>query len=155
MNIGFYLLDVTPDDPLQNQILSSINNFCLSNPYYNVVVFNNQFNKVDVNHKYYMLHIQQAKYFDGILFIFDIKSAMLTQSFPSPKKQIFYVSESDWSKNTTIPYGFWYNIYMKENIEIITDNPTTYDLFEICWKKPLKLISEINAEEFKNVISEL
>jgi hypothetical protein len=117
-------------------------------------LFNNQFNTIDHNHKYYTLHIQQSKYFDGILFIFDTKSAMLTQTFPSPKKQILYMSDPEWSK-LSLPYAFWHNIYMQPQIELLTDKQSTYDLMSICWKEPLKLISEINSQELQNVISQL
>ena len=155
MDIGFYLLDVEPDNAIQNKIITAINDLCGMCPYDNIVLFNNQFNKIDVGHKYYMLHIQQAKYFDGILFVFDIKSAMLTQTFPSPKKQILYISNPEWHNNGSIPHGFWNNIYLKNNFEIITDNQQTYDLCEICWKKPLSLIQDINSQELQNVISQI
>jgi hypothetical protein len=155
MDIGFYLLDVTSNNSKQDVIINSINQLCNSKPYYNIVLFNNQFAKIDINKKYYTLHVQQAKYFDGILFVFDTKSAMLTQTFPSPKKQILFLSEPEWSFNPALPYRFWENIYMKDNIDIITDNQKTYDLCEICWKKPIHLLKEINSEELENVITKL
>ena len=155
MDIGFYVLDIEPNNTFQNQILSSINDLCKLRPYDNIVLFNNQFNKLDNNHKYYILHIQQAKYFDGILFVFDTKSAMLTQTFPCPKKQILYITEPEWSKNPSLPYGFWYNIYMKEQNSLIANSQEMYDLLDICWKKPVSLMSSINSKDLDNVISQL
>jgi hypothetical protein len=102
-----------------------------------------------------MLHIQQAKYFDGLLFVFDTKSAMLSQTFPCPKKQILFMSEPEWSINPSLPYGFWYNIYMKPHIELLTDKQETHDIIDICWKKPIGLMSEINSKELQNVLSKL
>ena len=87
MNIGFYLLDVDTQNQEHQTILNSINQLCSNRPYDNIVLFNNKFNALDVDHKYYILHISEAKYFKGILFVFDIKSAMLTKTFPAPKKQ--------------------------------------------------------------------
>jgi hypothetical protein len=155
MDIGFYLLDVVANNEKQEAIISSINKFCESRPYDNVVLFNNQFAKIDVNKKYYTLHIQQAKYFDGILFVFDTKSAMLTQTFPSPKKQILYISGPEWSANPSLPYAFWENIYMNNNLEIITDNKDAYSLCDICWKQPLHLLESINDKELINVINKI
>lgn len=155
MDIGFYLLDVGPENQKQKLILSGINALCEKLPYSNIVLFNNQFNNIDLGHKYYTLHIQQAKYFDGILFIFDTKSAMLTKTFPGPKKHVLYISEPEWSKNPNFPYGFWHSIYMQNNLEIITDNKETYDLCEICWKKPASLITEFNSEELYNVVTQI
>ncbi len=155
MDIGFYLLDVEANNEHQNTIISAINDLCTALPYANIVLFNNQFSRVDVNHKYYMLHIKEAKYFDGILFTFDTKSAMLTQTFPGPKKQVLYVGQPDWASKHTLPYGFWYNIYMKDNMEIITDNVEAFDLIDICWKKPISLMNKITSEGFKDVILKL
>jgi len=155
MDIGFYLLDVDAKNSLQTKILTAVNQLCEDRPYDNIIVFNNQFNRLDHRHKYYMLHIQQAKYFDGILFVFDTKSAMLTQTFPSPKKQIMFMSEPEWAINPALPYGFWYNIYMKPQIELLTDKKETHDIIDICWKKPIGLIPEINSKELQNVISKL
>ncbi len=155
MDIGFYLLDVVVNNEKQDAILSSINDLCRARPYDNIVLFNNQFARIDNNKKYYTLHIQQAKYFDGMLFVFDTKSAMLTQTFPSPKKQILLLSEPEWSNDTSLPYSFWENIYMKDNIELITDNENTHQLCEICWKKPLHLLKTLNGEEIGNVVNKL
>lgn len=155
MDIGFYLLDVVTNNEKQEAIINSINKFCESRPYDNVVLFNNQFAKIDIHKKYYTLHIQQAKYFDGILFVFDTKSAMLTQTFPSPKKQILYISSPEWSVNPSFPYAFWENIYMKNDLEIITDNKDVYSLCDICWKKPLHLLESINDQELINVINKI
>jgi hypothetical protein len=155
MDIGFYLLDILPNVPAQNNILTTLNDLCKLCPYDNIVLFNDQYNRVNMNNKYYTLHIQQAKYFDGILFVFDTKSAMLTQTFPVPKKQILYMPEVEWNKNPSLPYGFWYNMYMKDNMEIITDSIDTYELCNICWKKPLSLIKQIDSKEIKNVIDKV
>lgn len=155
MDIGFYLLDITSNNEQQDTIIRSINDLCYSRPYDNIVLFNNQFAKIDNNKKYYTLHIQQAKYFDGYLFVFDTRSAMLTQTFPSPKKQILFLSSPEWSSNPSLPYSFWENIYMKDNIELITNQKETYDLCDICWKQPLHLLTEINSKEINNVINKL
>lgn len=155
MDIGFYILDIETNNEHTNKIIAAINSLCKRLPYANIVLFNNQYNTIYKDDKFYVLHIQQAKYFNGILFVFDTKSALLTQTFPSPSKQILYMREPEWSKDTSLPYSIWNNIYLKNNFEVITDNKQTYDLFEICWKKPLNLISEINAEELENVISKI
>lgn len=155
MDIGFYLLDIVVNNEKQSAIIDSINNLCKFRKYDNIVLFNNQFARIDSFKKYYTLHIQQAKYFNGFLFVFDTRSAMLTQTFPSPQKQILLLSEPEWSNNPSLPYSLWENIYMKDNIEIITDNKDTHQLFEICWKKPLHLLESINSEEINNVINKL
>jgi hypothetical protein len=80
---------------------------------------------------------------------------MVTQTFPAPKHQVLYCKNTEWSRDTSAPYGFWNNIYNRNNCELIASNKETYDLLEICWKKPLSLIQNINSEEISDVISKL
>jgi hypothetical protein len=67
----------------------------------------------------------------------------------------FFGPKIEWNKNPSLPYGFWYNMYMKDNMEIITDSIDTYELCNICWKKPLSLIKQIDSKEIKNVIDKV
>ena len=80
---------------------------------------------------------------------------MLTSTFPSPKKQVLYIDKPEWADSTSLSYGFWHNIYMKNNTEIITNNQSAYDLIDICWKTPLVMLSDVKGEELENVISKL
>lgn len=155
MNIGFYLLDINNNDQKDKNILSMINDLCVLRPYDNVVLFNNQFNAIDIDHKYYILHISEAKYFKGLLFTFDIKSAMLTKTFPCPKKQILYVDKAEWSEKTDLPYSFWYNIYMNEDFELLSSDKKMHELCQICWKEPIATISDFSSKDIDNVIQRL
>lgn len=155
MNIGFYLLDVANDNQKHQQLLKTINSLCESRPFDNIVIFNNQFNTIDLDHKYYILHINQAKYFDGILFVFDIKSAVLTKTFPSPKKQILLVDKNEWSIKKNVPYKFWHNIYNSDNFELIVENKDMFDLCELCWKKPISIIMNFQTKDIENVLQKI
>lgn len=152
MNIGFYILNINNDNAQQ---LACLNRLCELRPYDNIVLFNSVFNYIDTDPKYYTLHISQAKYFNGLLFIFDIKSALLTKNFPSPKKQFLFVEDMDWGKETRFPYKFWHNIYMDENIELISTTEETDELCKICWKDPIANIENYNPEEVNNVLQKL
>lgn len=154
MNIGFYLLDVDMSDKYRI-MLQAINNLCILRPTDNIVVFNNQFDAIDINQKYYILHLSHAKFFKGILFVNGTKAALLTNSFPCPTQQIIYMNTPEWADHPSLPYTVWANIYLNKNIEILTDNPDTYHLTNICWKKPLPLIESFNAEALNNVIQKI
>ena len=155
MNIGFYLLDITNQNPKHQSILASINNLCQNRPYDNIVLFNNQFNSVDVNHKYYTLHISEAKYFKGILFVFDIKSALLTKTFPAPKKQILIVDQVEWQIKNNMPYKFWHDVYMNDSFELVTENKDMFEICKLCWKEPIGNVLNFQAEDINNVIQKL
>lgn len=155
MNIGFYLLDVDQNNQQQRLILNAINELCEKRPNDNIVLFNNKFNTVDPNQKYYILHISEAKYFKGILFVFDIKSAMLTKTFPAPRKQLFMVNNTEWSEKKDLPYSFWNGIYNNEDFELVTSNEDLQTLCGICWKEPLENIDTLNGETLDNVLQKL
>lgn len=153
MDIGFYLLNI---NDAKFSILEAINNLCIKRPYDNIIIFNNE-NKT-INHdipKYYFLHINQAKYFSGPLFIFDVKSTLLTKTFPGPKKQILWVTNPEWSNDPSVSYAFWYNIYMANNIDLVTSDTQLWDIIDLCWKTPSIKPTPLNAEGLDYAISEL
>lgn len=155
MNIGFYILEVNQTDQIQQTIIQNINKLCELRPQDNIVVFNNIFNAVDFNQKYYLLSINHAKYFDGLLFVFDTESALLTKTFPSPRKQILHLNKTEWTGNYNLPYTIWHNIYMDNKFELLAGSQAVYDLTKICWKNPMRIINNYNAEEFNDVIYKL
>lgn len=155
MDIGFYLLNVDANNTDHQKILKSINDLCELRPYDNIVVFNNKFNSVDMNHKYYILHISQAKYFKGYLFVFDMKSAMITQQFPAPKKQIMFIDENQWASKADVPYVFWKKIYLNQEFDFVTKNKELFDVFELCWKKPLAIVNDYDHRGINEILQQL
>lgn len=155
MNIGFYLLDVEQNNSNHQTILKMINQLYDIRPHDNIVLFNNKFATVDPDQKYYTLHMSEAKYFKGILFIFDIKSAMLTKSFAAPRKQLLLVDKCEWVEKKNIPYVFWQHIYNNENFELLTANDSMAKLCENCWRKPLCNLQDLNGEEINEALQKL
>lgn len=155
MNIGFLILDVNVQNQKHVKLLKSINELCKIRPYDNIVLFNNKFEFVDTDHKYYTLHMSQAKYFKGLLFIFDIRTAMITKTFDVPSKQLLFVDHPDWPEKTDIPYTFWKDIYMKDSLEIIAENQEVFDLCNLCWKEPVAQISNFEPKDINDVIQKL
>lgn len=155
MNIGFYLLDIEVNNHKQSNILNGINQFCESRPYDNIVLFNNTFDTIDLDHKYYILHINQAKFFKGILFTFDLKSALLTKTFAGPTKQVLVMDSPEWQNNRSSPYRLWSSVYNNPDFELVVHNKDMKNLCEICWKKPLDMILEINDKSINEIISKL
>lgn len=154
MDIGFYLLNIDQGDYHAN-ILNSINKLCEIRPYDNIVLFNDNYNTIDNNRKYYTLHISEAKYFKGFLFLFDIKSLMLTRTFPAPKKQILVANNLPWTTQQNVAYRFWHSLYMNKDLEIITENQDMYNLYANCWKNPIANILNLEAKDLSDVLQKL
>ena len=155
MDIGFYIINIDNKNEADNKKLECLNKLCELRPYDNIALFNSTFHAVDVKRKYYTLHISEAKYFKGILFFFDIKSILLARSFPAPKRKVLFLENIDWQNDHRFPYTFWHNIYMNEDVELISTNKQVDDLCKICWKNPLSHIENYNCEEISNVLQKL
>lgn len=151
MDIGFYLPIISNNSTHHEKILDTINNLCELRPYDNIVIFNNYFHCVHDNKKYYVISSNHAKYFKGVLFIFSTQDALLTQTFPCPTQQILYLTQPEWAADHRLPYTLWHNIYMNEKFQLIA-NDDTYELVDICWKKPLKKITNFNYKDIDDVI---
>lgn len=138
---------------LCDSIVSTINTIVENNPYDNIILFNNDYNRIDENKKFPIIALNQAKYFRGVLVCFDIKSLAVTKSFPSPKRQIVYLQDMHWMSKEAIPAMFWKTMLENENLDILAKNKTINDICEICWKKPIGIMETINDKELYNVIS--
>lgn len=152
-NIGFFLTNIQQES--HKNILEAIDNYAKSHPYDNVIVFNNTFETFNTNNSYYVVHLSHAKYFDGILFVFNSTDASVTSNFPGPKKQIFITDQIYWQIQKHIPYILWKNIFMNTNLEIVSQSPEHEQIYNMCWKKPLYVSKEFNTETIKNVTQKI
>jgi hypothetical protein len=152
MDIGFYITNI--DTYNMDIVLSSINDYITDHPYDNVVVFTNQMNRI-FNDKFYVLHLSHAKYFYGLLFLFNIKDASIAATFPGPKKQILFTNEIYWQKNKKVLYSFWKKILLNSNMEIVVNNQENFDIYNLCWKKPLDIMPTFDKKGIENVISKI
>lgn len=155
MDIGFYIIDIDSNNETDNRRLECLNKLCELRPYDNIVLFNSNLRAIDIDYKYYALHLSEAKYFKGILFMFDIKSILLARNFPAPKRKILFLENTDWQNDHRFPYMFWRNIYVNKDIELISTTKEIDDLCKICWKDPLSHIENYNHEEINDVLQKL
>lgn len=151
MDIGFYLINADHSEKC-NAIIDTLNRMVENHPYDNIILFNNQYNRIDNEKKFPILHINQAKYFRGCLILFDIKSVVVTKSFPSPAKQLLYLDDIPWSKDGNTPVLFWHDIFLNPDISIIADSETTKDLLTLCWRAPTSVMPKINEKELYDSI---
>jgi hypothetical protein len=121
---------------------------------FTTVLFNSSYGIINNNIvKYAILHCNQAKYFYGKLFLFDIDSVSIANTFPGPSKKIFIASDIFW-ENKSMPASVLSNL-VSDDIDILTYDKTTYDLYDICLKTPIHNFENgLNNESIKKVIYE-
>ena len=153
MNIGFYILDIDQQNQQSASYLEAINELCTLRPMDNIVVFSNVPNAIITNNKYYMLHISHAKFFKGVIFMFDTKSRLLTQTFKTPSKQVMYMDTIPWGKeNQRDNYRQWKGLFDSTDVDFIAKDEKTSEILDICWKKPLSVMPTVTAKDINDVI---
>lgn len=149
-DIGFFLIKMN-NSPTYDRILSTIADFIKHNPYNQYVVFNSFSDKMDT-FNIPILHINQAKFFYGDLFVFDFMSCLLTQKFPNLSNRYLYSKDLFWTDDPGNSYREWNDVIMSDNLNIITHHKYTYDIYDICWKTPIGISENFNYEELKNIL---
>lgn len=146
--IGFYCPNISNKDFDMN-IVGVLNG--LSDGYTNTILFNTTFN-IPINHrKFCILPSVGAKYFYGVLFCFDVDSLHIINTFPGPSHK-FFVTDNIFWQNKQTPATAWSHL-LGSDTSIITLNQKTYDLYDICFKKPkLNMNDGFNLKECKNVL---
>ena len=86
------------------------------------------------------------------MFLFDIQSAMISQSYPNIHKRYLYATNMPWEHNLAGDYKEWKNVFDVDNLEIIAQNQHIADIYEICWKKPILVAEDFTYEQIKNVL---
>jgi hypothetical protein len=148
-DLGFILLSIENNEMFHN-LLSSIKSFIDHNPYKQICIFNSDSDKVNT-FNIPLLHIKQAKFFHGDIIVFDVLSLMLIKNFPNLKNKYFFVNSIPWEQNG-FSFSEWKSLIEQDNLQIIAQNESIYDIFDICWKKPLGIGENFSYETISKFI---
>lgn len=148
-DLGFILLDLQTS-PNHDYVINEISTIIKNNPYNQVCVFNNYTERFD-NKNVPLLPLNQAKYFDGDLFLLDSISLMMSKQFPLAKRRYLYVDSIIWQDNYNT-YELWNNLLTQDNMHYIVTNQKIADLIEICWSKKSHIMEHFNAKEIIDVL---
>lgn len=143
-NVGFVLIKMT-NTSLYDSILYTIKEFINNNPFNQYVVFNSYCDKIQTLN-IPILHLHQAQFFDGSLILFDLPSIILSKTFPNITDRLYYATDVSWAKSPTTNYQEWQSIYMQDNLNILAANQDIYNLYSICWQKPLGVAERFDYE---------
>lgn len=131
-------------------LISFAKEYYLKNPY-NQVCFFNSFCEVVAPQNIPILHLSQAKFFYGNLLILDSESLELCNDFPNIKKILFWAQNIPWEKDLK-NYKEWEKLFYNHKTDIIANNQKTYDIFEICYKKPKCIAERLSYEKIKQCL---
>ena len=148
-DLGIILLELD-NHGIYDHILNTAKQIIDHNPYNQICIFNSKNSRID-NMNIPIFHIAQAKFFDGNLLIFDTTALLLAKYFPNIDKILMYATDTFWNNNPS-SYSYNKSLFETKNLEFIAQNQELYDLYTICWKKPLKICEELKYDTIKEII---
>lgn len=148
-DIGFLLLDIDNSNNT-NIIFDTITKLIKDNPYNQIVLFNSRCLRVD-NHNVPILHISHAKFFTGKLIVFDTPSLIISKNFTNISSKYFYATHTPWIQSQNY-YNQWKVLLGDNDLKIIANNQTTYDLYDICWNQPIGIVENFDYEALQKII---
>lgn len=151
MNVdnGFIILNLK-NNIINDDIIKYAENSQNNNSYKQDILFTTNFELIN-SPQLPVLHISQSKFFYGNLFLFDINSIILTSQSPNLKNRYFYADNVPWI-DTKNNYNYWSSVFNSNNLEIIASNEQIYDIYTICWKKPLGISEKFNYETISRLL---
>lgn len=149
-DIGVILLNLT-DSPLCKTILNNLAKISKDLPYSQVLVFCSS-SKASETFNIPILHVSHAKFFDGIIINTDVTGLILTNTFTNFTKRYFFAYETPWL-GKSVAYSQWYNIFMQEDLGIISENVQIDNIYNMCWKQTSGIAEGFNHERILNIIS--
>jgi hypothetical protein len=133
-----------------NTILKTARSLIDNNPYNHICIYNSYSEIVD-NNFVPILHISQAKFLNGNLILFDIPSLILSNNFIGKLKRFYYAYETPWTQHS-MPFKYWSQLFDSDNLNIIAKNQYLYDIYDICWKKPIGISEDFSYETIKDLL---
>lgn len=133
-----------------DNIFKNIYELINKNPYSNIVIFSSTCDKIST-HNIPVLHLTQAKFFNGDLWMFDIMSLVISKNFPNLNRKLLYCNDIPWLQSRNTSYNEWKSLYA-QNIDFITTNQYLYDIYSICWKIPLDIMESFDNEKIQHIL---
>lgn len=150
MDIGFVLIKMN-NDKVYDNILQTIQQIESKNIFNQTVIFNSYSEKINT-YNLPVLHLSQSQFFKGKLFLFDLPSIILTSKFPNVTQRILYTDSTPWVNSPGTRHSEWQSLYGQQSLDILTDSNELYDIYDICWKKPIGVSQRFSYEEISKFI---
>jgi hypothetical protein len=148
-DLGF-LIPVLDNSQQSNNICNTITRLIGSRPKQQICIFNSYCEKIDTRN-IPIVHINQAKFFDGDLIVFDLHCLELSNSFPLIQNTYYYAQNIPWSNNPAY-YDQWKNLFNRPNIKIISSHKYIHDIYNIVWSNSLGISEAFDYETINKLI---
>jgi hypothetical protein len=149
-DIGFVLVKME-NNPFYDMVVNCIHSFIKNHPDNQYVIFNSFCEKIDTG-IIPILHVSQSKFFYGDLFLFDFISLILTKNSPNINQKYFYAQDLPWESSPQTPYNNISKFLIDDNTNIIAKNKYIFDIYDICWKKPIGTSENFDYESLKKIL---
>lgn len=150
-DLGF-ILPVLDNTIEHNYICQTIKHLIIANPTKQICIFNDFCQKIDTMN-IPLLSIEQGIYFHGNIFVFDILSLFIANSFVQKNNIYYYAEHIPWSKhNTDNNYQNWFDLFGNSSTKIISKNQFIHDIFNIAWNNSLGIAETFNYDKISKLL---
>jgi hypothetical protein len=147
--IGFFIPKI--DNKSSINIINTIAKYINHNKDHHCVLFNSH-TGIEIPNNIPILHLYHARFFNGILIVNDIQGMIISNNFTNFERRILYADRIPWYGNSGIANRYWKNVFKLDKTDIIVNNQYTYDIFDICFQKPIAISEHFKYEEIKQYI---
>lgn len=149
-DIGFMLPKLFNNQE-HTEILKAIRNLIDASPDRHICVFASYNERIDT-YNVPILHLNESKFFYGNLFLFDVTSIILSNKYPNIHARYWYATNTPWTDHSHSAYQEWSNIFLADNLGIVAQSSALYDVYNICWKKPIGIMEKFDHESITKII---
>lgn len=149
-NIGFLLPKLETE--IHAKIVNHISMLIDNNPDKQILIFCSTA-KLGFPPNVPVLHINEAKYFDGEIFVFDMLSALIVKNFKTQSKKYFWIGNNiPWKSNPLDNCKTYSDIFNDKSISFIVSDEHTKDIYSICFQEPAFILKEFNHENLQRIV---
>jgi len=148
-DIGFVLPSLKNEE--QSYLMCSLIRLLINkHPKTQFCIFNQHSDLVNT-HNVPMLPMSHARYFHGDLFVFDFPSLVISINFPTIQNIYYFTNAIPWSTSYN-EYESWVDIFVRDNLKIITHNEDIGNIYEMMWNNKLSVIKELNYDTVLSIL---
>lgn len=148
-DLGF-LVPALDNNQSSNAIFSTVSGLIKSRPKQQICIFNSYCERIDTRNVP-VVHINQAKFFNGNLIVFDLHCLQLSGLFPLINEVYYYAQNIPWSNNQSY-YSQWKELFDRKNLKVISANKYIHDIYNIVWSNSIGISETFDYESINKFI---
>ena len=139
---------------LSECLLESFNSICESDVDADTIVFYKKHPILRAVPLFSCMEQTEVWGYEGVVVATCLSSAETLLQITGPTKKFFYVWDLEWTRKAGQKYSKLKSVYDNPNIHLIARSEHHAKIIEACWKKPLAIIKDFDAQALLSLCGE-